>query len=485
MKEYPFCMVLDIGTTNIKCYIISFEGSIVSQATTLTPYKTSICQDLDPEEVWFAALDVIKKATSLCSSPKEIKAITVIGIAATYMPLSNTGNPLASAILWSDCRARKETILFSKKLFLDLKLKASIGQYPLPMYLPFKIKWMQKNHPSVVENTRWWVNITDYLNMKLTKRKIPITDYSIASRTMLLNHKNIKWNYQLLQFFEINENILPDLLSSGSEIGYLDNVLGDEIGLNHSVHIILGSHDHICTALGAGIINPGIILNSVGTSEAIITIISNYPDYKRIISNQLNIEEYLLSNFKAIVGYVAPTGSILAPWIKKGFGRKIKYYEFQNDFTLFIPPSRHMKTDSFGILHLIGLKFSPIQIFNAIIYGLCFETRSVIEKISVITKNSPKRINIAGGLAGYKYINQIKADLLNREIEVTSKVNLGALGGYILCGYGLGLFNDIAKAASDIYSNISKEIYIPDNKRHFLYEDMYHKYLQNVSSSNV
>jgi len=132
MKKYPFCMVLDIGTTNIKCFIISFEGSIVLQATTLTPYKTSICQDLDSEEVWFAALNVIKKAINLCSNPKEIKAITVIGMAATYIPLSNAGNPLSSAILWSDCRAIKETISFLKKLFLDLKLKASIGQYPLP-----------------------------------------------------------------------------------------------------------------------------------------------------------------------------------------------------------------------------------------------------------------------------------------------------------------------------------------------------------------
>jgi len=485
MKEYPFCMVLDIGTTNIKCYIISFEGSIVSQATTLTPYKTNICQDLDPEEVWFAALDVIKKAISLCSSSKEIKAITVIGMAATYIPLSNIGNPLASAILWSDCRARKETISFSKKLFLDLKLKTSIGQYPLPMYLPFKIKWMQKNHPSVVENTRWWVNITDYLNMKLTKRKIPITDYSMASRTMLLNHKNRKWNYQLLRFFEINENILPDLLSSGSEIGYLDNVLGDEIGLNHSVHIILGSHDHICTALGAGIINPEVILDSVGTSEAIIALTSNYLDYQRVIGNRLNIEEFLLCNFKALVGYVAPTGSILAPWIKKGFGKQIKYYDFQNDFTFFMPPSRHMKTDAFGILHLIGSNFSPKQIFNTIIYGLCFETRSIIEKISLITKNTPKRIIIAGGLAGHRYINQIKADLLNREIEVASEIRLGALGGFILCGYGLGLFDDMAKAALDLYANINKEISVPDNKKHSLYEEIYHEYLQNISRNNV
>lgn len=68
-----------------------------------------------------------------------------------------------------------------------------------------------------------------------------------------------------MRFFEINENILPNLLSSGSEIGYLDNVLGDEIGLNRSVDIILGSHDHICTALGADSINPEVILNSVGT----------------------------------------------------------------------------------------------------------------------------------------------------------------------------------------------------------------------------
>ena len=226
--------------------------------------------------------------------------------------------------------------------------------------------------------------------MKLTKRKISITDYSIASRTMLLNLKNVKWNYQLLRFFEIEENILPDLLSSGSGIGHLDNVLGDEICLNHSVHIILGSHDHICTALGAGIINSEVILNSVGTSEAIIALTSNYLDYQRVIGSQLNIEEFLLCNFKALVGYVAPTGSILAPWIKKGFEKQIKYYDFQNDFAFFMPPSRHMKTDSSGVLHLIGSNFSPKQIFNIIIHGLCFETRSVIEKMSLITKNTPK-----------------------------------------------------------------------------------------------
>lgn len=173
---------------------------------------------------------------------------------------------------------------------------------------------------------------------------------------------------------------------------------------------------------------------------------------------------------------MAPTGSIFAPWIKKGFGKQIKHYDFQNDFTFFMPPSRHMKTDSLGILHLIGSNFSPRQIFNTIIYGFYFETRSVIEKIILITKNTPKRISIAGGLAGHKYINQIKADLLNREIEVASEIRLGVLGGYILCGYGLGLFNDMAKAALDIYSNIGKEIYIPDNKQHSLYEETYREY---------
>ena len=485
MKEYPFCIVLDVGTTNIKCYIVSFEGLVISQAIALTPYKKGKYQELNPEKVWITCLRVIKKAISLCLYPKEIKTIIVIGMAATYMPLSTNGDPLSSLILWKDCRAAKETFLLSRKLFLDESLKTSLGQYPLPMYLPFKIKWMQENYPSIISHTKWWVNITDYINMKLTKRKTPITDYSIASRTMLLNHKNLEWNHDLLQFFEINENILPDLLSSGSEIGYLDNVLADEIGLNHSVLIILGSHDHICTALGAGIINPEVILNSVGTSEAIIALSSNYLDYQRVTSNRLNIEEFLLYNFKALVGYVAPTGSILAPWIKKGFGKQIKYYDFQNDFTFFMPSSRHIKTDSFGILHLSGSNFSPEQIFKAIIFGLCFEMRSIVEKMTSIVKYPPKKIIIAGGLARYKYINQIKADLLNVEIENASEIRLEALGGYILCGYGLGLFDDMAKAALNIYSNISKEIYIPDNKRHSLYEEIYHKYLQSISRNNL
>ena len=485
MKEYPFCMVLDIGTTNIKCCIVSFEGSVISQAITLTPHKKEKYQELNPEEIWIACLRVIKKAVSHCLYPKEIKAMIVIGMAATYLPLSNTGDPLSSFILWNDSRASKETSSLSRKLFLDARLKASIGQYPLPMYLPFKIRWMQKNSPSIISHTRWWVNITDYINMRLTKRKTPVTDYSIASRTMLLNHKNLEWNHDLLQFFEIDDKTLPDLLNSGSEIGFLDDVLADEIGLNRSVRIILGTHDHICTALGSGTTIPGIILNSVGTSEAILTPILNHHKYQGIIENNLNLEEFLSPDSKALVGYVAPTGSILAPWLKSGIAKQVRFENLQNDFIYFKPPSRYMKIDSSGILHLSGANFSPQQIFKAIIFGLGFEMCSIVEKMTSIVKCSPGKIIIAGGLAQYKYINQMKADLLNVEIENASEIRLEALGGYILCGYGLGLFKDMSKVSLDIYSNIHKEIYIPDTKRHDLYENMYHKYLHNISQSTL
>lgn len=61
MKEYPFYIMLDIGTTNIKCYIVSFKGFIISQAIILTPYKKGKYQELNPEKVWIACLRLIKR----------------------------------------------------------------------------------------------------------------------------------------------------------------------------------------------------------------------------------------------------------------------------------------------------------------------------------------------------------------------------------------------------------------------------------------
>lgn len=476
MTSYPRYLVIDLGSTTIKAHVFSSDGLPIAQADANTPTTLRSCAELHPDKLWTTVIEVMRQVLDKTAKRQEIRAITVIGMAATYIPLDCNAHPVSGAIMWYDPAGGEEVSKFLHGGDEVTCLRNSLGQYPMPMYLPFRISWLKQAASNALEHVRWWANVTDYITMRLIGSSTPISDYSIASRTMLLDHNQREWNDNALAYWGIAKETLPRLVQAGSVVGSLKKAVADELGLSPSTKIVLGAHDHMCTALGCGLTDPSAILNSSGSSEAIVQLSSEQCAYTNATAHFLNIEEYLIPAVKALVGYVAPSGVILLPWFEAGIQDQLipeQLFEYDG---FFEPPGIRMITDLPGRLVLKGTDFSPSRIFTAIAMGICFEIKKICHDMQAIGLPKPYRMRVAGGLSRSKFLNQMKADIMGYEVEVANEPQLSALGGCVLAGYGTGDFANMSDRCSEMYKRLSKETFYPNSSRYSLYNDIYRTY---------
>ena len=124
---------------------------------------------------------------------------------------------------------------------------------------------MAENEPEILRRADKWLLIEDFLNFMLCGRRV--TDYSMASCTLLFDQRTLAWSDELMRLAGIDRRLLCEVQPSGTLLGEVHDDGGPATGLAAGTPVVLGGHDHLCGALPVGAFRPGVVLDVTGTWE--------------------------------------------------------------------------------------------------------------------------------------------------------------------------------------------------------------------------
>ena len=267
-----FIVSIDQGTTSSRVVLFDTKGNIkfISQYEFKQYFPRNGWVEHNPNEIWSTTLkalkQVIKKAKSLKGN------ILTIGITnqreTTILWNKKTGKPIYNAIVWQDRRTQEYCKSLKNKNY-ENTFRKKTGLFIDPYFSATKIKWILDNvkvsKKLLKTNNLLFGTVDTFLIWKLTKGKQHLTEATNASRTMLFNINNNKWDNEILQKLKIPRSILPEVKNSADNFGKTDKrVTGKEIPIS----AVLG--DQQAAAVGQACFEKGSIKSTYGTGAFII-----------------------------------------------------------------------------------------------------------------------------------------------------------------------------------------------------------------------
>ena len=262
-----FVIGYDVGTGGSKAVLLNLEGELLAEEFEPYPvhYPDTGFAEQDPEDWWNATAAATRRL--LVSS--KIPPGEVLGIAfATQMlgvlPLAGSGEPLTRGIIWMDCRAEEQARRIVRKLGGRRLLMAALGAVPSGKDVLCKIKWIEENQPEVFDRTRYFLDTKGYMVLRATGRFE--TDHTAASVTGIYDRKKRGWSPLAARILGVPLSKMPPVKLSSDIAGGLIAPAAEDMGLPEGTPVISGMGDAPAACLGAGALEHGESVITIGTS---------------------------------------------------------------------------------------------------------------------------------------------------------------------------------------------------------------------------
>lgn len=483
---------VDIGTTGCKAAAFDLSGEELSSGYEEYPLivpKSDYCE-LDPRTVWEAVRAVIEKVAHDVRVSDPVSTIGISTLGDSVTPLGSSGNPLYNTVVGAaDRRAVRQADWIEKRVSRE-ELFTLTGA-PLHAYCTIpKIMWFRENLPDVYERcakfTGWQEIVHGNLGLD------PAMDYSLASRTMLMDINERRWAGKLFKICGIEESLFYPLAESSRVIGKLDAEHAALLGLEPGVSVVTGGFDQACCALGAGVLRGGEAALSLGTLEAVTAVYDAYRPDVSLLQGNYGCSYHVLQDFYISFAYLTTAGAVLR-WYRDTLGgaeieeaarRGCDPYEVMIDSTsdqpsdVFVLPyftgtgTPWLDLEQRGTLFGLTLDTERPDIIKGILDGICYETRLNIESM-MQAGISIERLRAVGGGSKSKRWMQLKADITGIPVEVMRTGEAGCLGAAILAGLGTGVYGN-EKMLANLATVVG--VFEPRDRYRSSYEEHYHKY---------
>lgn len=475
---------LDIGTSGAKAALVDEIGNIkgVGQVSYSFSNTSKGFRELNAQEVWMAALKCLKDA----ASGAKVDTITVSCLGEAIIPVNQEGEPISPGIIGTDIRGTEELNNITR-FFGVRRLTEITGLNLSSIYSVNKILWLKKHQSEIYKKAYKILTFQDYIIYRLCHE--PVIDYSMASRTLLFDINDKKWSELLLVWCDISENKLAVPVPAGSVAGILDTKLAWELNFPTDTRIVVGTHDHICNAIGSGVCDVGNCADTVGTTEGLTAILGQTalkPGY--IEEYQISCEPFAVQGLYNTVAWNNTSG-ILMKWfvseVLKEKSEKIISSFFRmnkemdsNPTDLFVLPhfsgaaTPYMDSYSKGAILGLTLDTKRIDIYKALMEGANYELRVILEMLQHTGLKISRLVATGGALSSE--LLQIKADILGLPIYTVKNRQTGTLGGAILGAVTMGIYRSIREAVQNMVAEDRN--YEPDESRVSIYNEKFKIY---------
>ncbi len=491
--DAPLLVGIDVGTSRIRSLIFDIAGAVLAQAATPTPV-TALDQggsEHDPEALWQAVTRTLAEALADLPAGAPIAGIAVASVGESGVPLDDRGEPVHRVIAWYDRRSEPQAAWFARTAGRR-RIFATTGLAIDPTCGLFKLLWLKDNAPEAFARTATWLNIADWIAFRLCG--VPATDFSLASRTLALDLARRQWSEDLLALAHIDPAIFPPLRVSGTALGPVRDEIADLVGLPKGVIVGVGGHDHICGALAEGVIRPGMLLDSMGTAEALLRP-TNQPRFDPATEELGYLQGAITADTGYLGGGVYSSGGAVE-WFRRTMAGDTPHAALIAEAGR-VPPGAH------GSLFLPHLRFAASaasenpargaflglradtdrgHLFRALLEGLALEARLVVEAMAALPGLPPlQEIRVTGGNTRNALLLAIKAATFGQPLYVSQVRESTSLGAAIYGGLAAGVYRDVDHALE--HTSRPLNIVEPDSAWTDHYAELYDRVYKDLAGT--
>lgn len=455
--EKKYILALDQGTTSSRAMIINQNGEIigVEQEEFEQIFPKPGWVEHNANEIWASILAVIAGVLLKTNiSSKEIAGIGITNQRETAVVWEkDTGKPIYNAIVWQSRQTEDICKKLRKEGYQDM-VKDKTGLLIDPYFAGTKARWILDEVDGAQERAEkgelLFGTIDSWLVWKLTGGKAHITDYSNASRTLLYNIYDLKWDDDLLEMLNIPKAMLPEVKQS-SEI-YENTVPYHFFGEEVPVAGIAG--DQQAALFGQGCFEKGMAKNTYGTG---CFLLMNTGE------NAVKSKNGLLTTLAwgidgkveyALEGSIFVAGSAIQ-WLRDGLRMVRQSPDTENYATriessdgVYVVPAfvglgaPYWDADARGAIFGLTRGTEKEQFIRATLESLAYQTRDVMDVMEKDSGIALKTLRVDGGASSNNFLMQFQADILDVPVERPENQETTVLGAAFLAGLAVGLWKD-------------------------------------------
>ena len=452
-----YMMALDAGTTSNRCILFNEKGEIcsVAQEEFTQYYPQPGWVEHDAKEIWHTQLSVARQAMEkLGVTAADIAGIGITNQRETTIVWDReTGMPIYHAIVWQ-CRRTSEYCDSLKERGLVDKIREKTGLVIDAYFSGTKIHWILENVPGARERAEkgelMFGTVDTWLIYNLSGRKIHVTDYSNAARTMLFNINTLQWDDEILAELDIPKSMLPTPKPSSEIYGMTDESL-----FQGRIPIAGAAGDQQAALFGQTCFNPGEAKNTYGTGTFMLMNIG-----KEVKLSENGLVTTIAWGLDGEVNY-ALEGSVFVA------GASIQWLRDQLRVVDTAPDSEYMATrvkdtagcyvvpaftglgapywDQYARGTIVGLTrgVNKYHIIRATLESLAYQAYDVLTAMKVDSDINLASLKVDGGASANNFLMQTQADLINAPVHRPVCVETTAMGAAYLAGLAVGYWNSL------------------------------------------
>ncbi|HLA18555.1 MAG TPA: glycerol kinase GlpK [Dehalococcoidia bacterium] len=479
-----FVLALDQGTSSSRAILFDRGGAPVASAQ--EPFEQIYPQpgwvEHDPEEIWRTQIDTARQAMAQANaSPGDVAAIGITNQRETTLIWDRGGRPIANAIVWQD-RRTAGTCEELRGRGLEPLFRERTGLLLDPYFSGTKVKWLLDNVPDARRRAEhgelMFGTVDSWLIYRLTGAHA--TDYSNASRTLMYDIFERRWDSDLLEALDVPPSLLPEVRPSSG-------AFGETALLGGAIPVAGVAGDQQAALFGQACFSPGMAKNTYGTGAFLLMNIGE----RRVASQSLvsTIAWAMPAGRQGLPEGVtyALEGSIFiagaaVQWLRDELGIIATAAESE-ELAASVPDSNgvylvpafvglgapHWDPHARGAIFGLSRGAGRAHITRAVLEAIALQSRDVIEAVEADSGVKLDELRVDGGAAANDLLLQIQADVLGRDVVRPAVTETTALGAAYLAGLATGFWKSAAEVAANWRMDRRFSPQMPAERREELY----------------
>lgn len=480
-----YILSIDQGTTSSRAILFNHQGDIVS--TEQQEFEQFFPQpgfvEHDAYEIWTSVLGCIAGALRKGEiNPSQVAGIGITNQRETTVVWDkHTGRPIHKAIVWQS-RLTEDICQELRDAGHEATFKNKTGLLVDAYFSGTKVKWLLDNVPGAREKAEngdlMFGTIDTWLVYQLSGGKVHVTDYSNASRTLMFNIYDLKWDEELLDILEIPKSMLPEVKQS-SEI-YAHTV--DYHFFGHEVPIAGIAGDQQAALFGQACFEKGMVKNTYGTGCFLLMNTGEKP-----VSSKNGLLTTIAWSVDgkveyALEGSVFVAGSAIQ-WLRDGLGiideaadSETLASQVESTEGVYVVPAfvglgtPYWDSDVRGAIFGLTRGTDKRHFIRATVESLAYQTKDVLDVMIADAGLELKALRVDGGAVANDFLMQFQSDMLNVPVERPAVRETTALGAAYLAGLAVGFWKNQNEVATQWKNERTFTSDMTDERRATLYE---------------
>ena len=479
-----FWLGLDIGTGGSRALLVDHTGR-VHHAFTEPHHEMQMLRPLwaeqHPDDWWRAAQIAIRSALREAG----VDGTSVAGVGLTgqmhgLVMLDERGVVIRPALIWCDQRSQKQVDAVNAQIGAETVLRCTAN----PMLTGFtapKLLWVRDYEPEKFAAIRHILLPKDYIRFKLTGELA--TDVSDASGTSLFDVVNRKWSDELVAALGLDRAILPRAYESSEITGSINEAAAQATGLAPGTPVAAGAGDQAASAIGNGIVRPGAVSCTIGTSGVVFAYLEA-PAYDP--AGRVHTFCHAIPGVWHVMGVTQGAG-LSFQWFRNRLAADCQYDDLTAEATLsvagadglfwlpYLMGERTPHLDAAARAAWVGLtaRHRRADMIRSVLEGVCYSQKDGLEIVAALGAR-PSVVRLSGGGAKSPFWHQLFADIFDCRVATLATQEGSAYGAALLALVGTGEYataRDVCDAA--IHEVDSKD---PDVQSAAAYQQRYDVY---------